>query len=313
MLRERDLPPFEAAIAAGVRAIMPRHLRVPELTGDLPASLSRRAQTDLLRGELGFTGVIVSDGLEMRAVSERYGIPEAAVQAVIAGTDLLCLGRDQDQLSVLAVRAALVEAVRTGRLAGERLEEAAARVAELRAWTSAAKRPVGGECPRRSRRGSRGGRRRPGWRQRDRPGRGPARHHRLRSAAAARPPARRAAGAAVQPGRRAPCPGAFGSFVPAGSYREISTGTPADATPRVVSGLLAQAAGRIADRRRARRAPAPGRGPRRELMLAARPDAVVLEMGLPVWRPATGRYVASYGAARSNSRAAAEALGLAGR
>ncbi len=138
VLRARDLPPFEAAIAAGVRAIMPSHLRVPELTGELPASLSRRAQTDLLRGELGFTGVIVSDGLEMRAVSEQYGIPEAAVQAVIAGTDLLCLGRDQDQVSFLSVKAALMAAVRSGRLPGERLEEAAARVAELRAWTAAA-------------------------------------------------------------------------------------------------------------------------------------------------------------------------------
>ena len=138
VVRARDLPPFEAAIAAGVRAIMPSHLRLPELTGDLPASLSRRALTDLLRGELGYTGVIVSDGLEMQAVSEPYGIPEAAVQAVIAGTDLLCLGRDQDQLSFLAVRAALIDAVRDGRLPGERLEEAAARVAELRAWTAAA-------------------------------------------------------------------------------------------------------------------------------------------------------------------------------
>ncbi|HUC25826.1 MAG TPA: glycoside hydrolase family 3 N-terminal domain-containing protein, partial [Streptosporangiaceae bacterium] len=110
LLRARDLPPFEAAIAAGVRAIMPGHLLVPELTGDLPASLSRRAQTDLLRGELGFTGVIVSDGLEMQAVSDRYGIPEAAVQAVLAGTDLLCLGREQDQLTMLAVKAALVAA-----------------------------------------------------------------------------------------------------------------------------------------------------------------------------------------------------------
>ena len=136
VLQARDLPPFEAAIAAGVRAIMPSHLRVPELTGELPASLSRRAQTDLLRGDLGFTGVIVSDGLEMRAVSEPYGIPEAAVRAVIAGTDLLCLGRDQDQVSYLAVKAALIDAVRSGRLSGDRLEEAAARVAELRAWTA---------------------------------------------------------------------------------------------------------------------------------------------------------------------------------
>ena len=96
LLARRDLPPFEAAIAAGVRAIMPGHLRIPELTGDLPASLSAAALTGLLRGELSFTGVIVCDALEMRAVSGPFGILEAAVLAVTAGTDLICLGRDQD-------------------------------------------------------------------------------------------------------------------------------------------------------------------------------------------------------------------------
>jgi beta-N-acetylhexosaminidase len=79
LIAQRDLPPFVAAIQAGVRAVMPGHLRVPGLTGDLPASLSEAAQTGLLRRELGFDGVIVSDALEMRAVSEPYGIPEAAV------------------------------------------------------------------------------------------------------------------------------------------------------------------------------------------------------------------------------------------
>ncbi len=60
--------------------------------------------------------MIVSDALEMRAVSAPYGIPEAAVMAVAAGTDLLCFGRDQDQPTYLAVRDALVAAVRSGRL-----------------------------------------------------------------------------------------------------------------------------------------------------------------------------------------------------
>ncbi|HEY6310603.1 MAG TPA: glycoside hydrolase family 3 N-terminal domain-containing protein, partial [Streptosporangiaceae bacterium] len=92
-LRQRDLPPFAAAIGAGIIAIMPSHLRVPELTGDLPASVSSAAVTGLLRGELGFTGVIVSDALEMRATRDRFGVPGAAVLAVAAGTDLLCLGR----------------------------------------------------------------------------------------------------------------------------------------------------------------------------------------------------------------------------
>ncbi|MGH3176704.1 MAG: glycoside hydrolase family 3 N-terminal domain-containing protein, partial [Streptosporangiaceae bacterium] len=131
-LRLVDLPPFEAAIRAGTLAVMPSHLRVPELTGDLPATVSAAAITGLLRGELGFTGVIVSDALEMRATRDTFGIPGAAVLAVAAGTDLLCLGRDGSEDHYLAVRDALVTAVRDGVLDGERLEEAADRVARLR-------------------------------------------------------------------------------------------------------------------------------------------------------------------------------------
>ncbi|HYY18148.1 MAG TPA: glycoside hydrolase family 3 N-terminal domain-containing protein, partial [Streptosporangiaceae bacterium] len=131
-LRLVDLPPFEAAIRAGTLAIMPSHLRVPELTGDLPATVSAAAITGLLRGELGFTGVIVSDALEMRATRDTFGIPGAAVLAVAAGTDLLCLGRDGSEADYLAVRDALVAAVRDGALDGERLEEAADRVSRLR-------------------------------------------------------------------------------------------------------------------------------------------------------------------------------------
>ncbi len=294
VLRARDLPPFEAAIAAGVRAIMPSHLRIPELTGDLPASLSRRAQTDLLRGELGFTGVIVSDGLEMRAVSDRYGIPEAAVQAVIAGTDLLCLGRDQDHLSFLAVRAALLEAVQAGRLPGQRLEEAAARVTELRAWTAAqaglkavtgadattiglaaARRAIAVE-------GSLPVLRRPLVIQ-------------------LVPPSNLAVGAV---------PWGLRPWLTDDSYREISTGTSADELPGLVTRLLAEADGRslVVVVRDAHRHPMATEAVSR--LVAARPDTVVLEMGLPIWRPAAGRYLASYGAARSNSRAAAEVLGL---
>ena len=133
-LRRRDLPPFTAAIAAGVRGVMPGHLRVPELTGDAPATLSAAALNGLLRGELGFTGVIISDALEMRAVSDLYGIPEAAVLAVAAGTDLLCFGRDAAEDSYLAVRRALSEAVASGRLPAERLTEAQQNVARLRTW-----------------------------------------------------------------------------------------------------------------------------------------------------------------------------------
>jgi beta-N-acetylhexosaminidase len=294
VLRDRDLPPFEAAIAAGVRAIMPSHLRVPELTGDLPASLSRQAQTDLLRGELGFTGVIVSDGLEMRAVSEYYGIPEAAVLAVIAGTDLLCLGRDQDHLSFLAVRTALVEAVRSGRLPGERLEEAAARVGELREWTgtSATARQAAGDA---AALGLNAARRAVSLR-----GAPPA----LRKPLIVQlvPPSNLAVGAV---------PWGLGAFAAADSYRQVSTGTPEEDLPYLVSGLLDAAADRslIIVVRDAHRHPVARQAV--QLLLAGRPDAIVVEMGLPVWQPADVSYVASYGAGRSNARATAEILGLA--
>jgi beta-N-acetylhexosaminidase len=293
VLRDRDLPPFEAAIAAGVRAIMPSHLRVPELTGDLPASLSRQAQTDLLRGELGFTGVIVSDGLEMRAVSEYYGIPEAAVLAVIAGTDLLCLGRDQDHLSFLAVRTALVEAVRSGRLPGERLEEAAARVGELREWTgtSATARQAAGDA---AALGLNAARRAVSLR-----GAPPA----LRKPLIVQlvPPSNLAVGAV---------PWGLGAFAAADSYRQVSTGTPEEDLPYLVSGLLDAAADRslIIVVRDAHRHPVARQAV--QLLLAGRPDAIVVEMGLPVWQPADVSYVASYGAGRSNARATAEILGL---
>src|SRR6202012_4696320 len=129
----RDLPPFQAAIAAGATAVMPGHLRLPELTGELPASLSAAAMTGLLRGELGFDGTIISDALEMRAVSGPYGSPEAAVMAILAGVALLCLGRDVPEEEYHAIVAAVSEAARSGRLPAGRLEEAADRVARLRA------------------------------------------------------------------------------------------------------------------------------------------------------------------------------------
>jgi beta-N-acetylhexosaminidase len=303
LLAYRDLPPFAAAIAAGVRTVMPSHLLVPELTGDLPASLSPAALTGLLRGELGFTGVIVSDGLEMRAVSDPYGIPEASVLAVLAGTDLLCLGRDQDQQMYLAVRDALVEAVRSGRMPGERLEEAAARVAELRAWTSAHGAPAGN--------GNGAG----AWG-------GPSHSDEIGLAAARRavrvegepaplhrpfvvevvPPAGMAAGT---------IPWGLGAWVPADSLQRISTGAPAAEQASAIAAVLAAAAGRslVIVTRDAHRYPAAPQVV--GSLLAARPDAAVVEMGLPGWRPPARLYLATYGAAQTSGRAAAEILGLA--
>ena len=111
-----ELAPFRAAIAAGTRAIMSAHLVVPAIDA-VPATLSRAHLTGLLRDELGFTGTIVTDALEMKAVSATVGMEEGAVLALLAGADALCLGHDIDEGHVARVRAAIVAAVREGRLA----------------------------------------------------------------------------------------------------------------------------------------------------------------------------------------------------
>jgi beta-N-acetylhexosaminidase len=134
LLRTRDLPPFAAAVGAGVRAIMSAHIRVPALTGDGPATFSRAALAGLLRDELGFQGAIVTDALEMRGAAGAAGsIPQAAVAALAAGADLLCIGAVVDLALVEAVAAEIVAATTDGRLPLHRLENAVARTAALAA------------------------------------------------------------------------------------------------------------------------------------------------------------------------------------
>ncbi|MEW9546878.1 glycoside hydrolase family 3 protein [Nonomuraea sp. NPDC050783] len=139
-LRARDLPPFLAAIDAGVRAVMTGHLLVPALDPDAPATLSRAALTELLRGELGFDGMIVTDAIEMRAVAAMASPGEIAVRALAAGADAICAGLvTEDGLREL--RDAVVAAVREGVLPEERLAEAAGRVRALSEWYAARAAP----------------------------------------------------------------------------------------------------------------------------------------------------------------------------
>ncbi|SCL50925.1 glycoside hydrolase family 3 protein [Micromonospora yangpuensis] len=134
VLRERDLPPFAAVVAAGSRAVMTAHIRVPRLTGDDPATFSRAALVDLLRGEYGFTGTLVTDALEMRgAALAAGGIGPGAVRALAAGADLLCLGARVDAALVERVVGEVVDALTDGRLDRARVEQAAARTAALAA------------------------------------------------------------------------------------------------------------------------------------------------------------------------------------
>ena len=131
-LRERELLPFVAAIEAGVAAVMTSHIVLRRLDPDVPATMSRRILTGLLREELGFAGVIVTDALDMAGASAGIGIPAAAVRALQAGADLLCLGPDSEA-HLDPVLDAIVAAVEAGGLSLDRLADAAARVRGL-AW-----------------------------------------------------------------------------------------------------------------------------------------------------------------------------------
>lgn len=137
-LHARELIPFRAAIAAGSKSVMSAHILLPALDPDRPATLSPRILTGLLRRELGFEGLIVTDGMEMQAIASTYGIERGSVLAIAAGADAICVGGGlADEGIVLSLRDALVAAVRSGELPEERLADAAARVRALASWTRA--------------------------------------------------------------------------------------------------------------------------------------------------------------------------------
>ncbi|MET9290895.1 glycoside hydrolase family 3 N-terminal domain-containing protein [Streptomyces sp. NPDC003077] len=141
-----ELPPFAAGIAAGAKVVMTGHIRLG-LLDDLPATLSRRVVTGLLREELGHEGVVMTDALEMAPIVDRWGYGGAAVAALAAGTDLVLLGATDGEELLPQIHEAVAAALRDGTLSADRLEEAAARVAALRAWADPTGRPVPGRLP----------------------------------------------------------------------------------------------------------------------------------------------------------------------
>ncbi|MFI7607230.1 glycoside hydrolase family 3 protein [Micromonospora sp. NPDC049366] len=149
-LDDIELAPFRAAVAAGVQAVMTGHLLVPALDRELPATMSPPVLGELLRDELGFSGVVVTDAVEMRAVAGRYGFAGAAVRALAAGADAICIGGERaGEQDARELRDAIVAAVVSGELPEERLTEAAKRVGQLAAWTVAARaeRPAAAALP----------------------------------------------------------------------------------------------------------------------------------------------------------------------
>jgi beta-N-acetylhexosaminidase len=147
-LRELEFLPFKAAIQAQVATIMTAHVLVPALDEERPATLSPRIVSDILRAELGYDGVILSDDLEMKALANEYAVPAAAVMAIQAGCDgvLICSGDHDTQAAALE---ALVHAVEEERLPLTRVQDAMRRQqrAKERFLAAAiAPRPLGGKA-----------------------------------------------------------------------------------------------------------------------------------------------------------------------
>ncbi|MBB6034468.1 glycoside hydrolase family 3 protein [Phytomonospora endophytica] len=131
-----DLVPFKAAIAAGVPMVMSGHLDVRAIDPGVPASLSSKVLIDLLRTELGFKGVVVTDAMQMQPITERHGAGEAAVRALMAGNDLILMPQNLKK-----AHKGLAEALKSGKLPRERLVEAATRVVALKQWLAGFPRP----------------------------------------------------------------------------------------------------------------------------------------------------------------------------
>ncbi|MFD9971173.1 glycoside hydrolase family 3 protein [Streptomyces sp. NPDC059011] len=300
-LHSRELQPFRAAVSAGSKSVMSAHILLPALDPDRPATLSPQILTGLLRRELGYDGLIVTDGMEMQAISAVHGIERGSVLAIAAGADAICVGGGlADEDTVLRLRDALVTAVRKGELPEERLADAAARVRALADWT----------------RGARGAASEPGAASQE--GTAPGAEIGLTAA-------RRAVRVTVgdrprEPLTTAPYVAAFtpvaniavGDETPWGVAAELArllpgteTGTYADAA---VDDVLTAAGGRriVAVVRDAHRHPWMSQS--LEALVAARPDTIVVEMGLNAAPPRGALHVATHGAARVCGIAAAEAV-----
>lgn len=134
-LESGDLPPFKAGIAAGADLIMSGHLDVRAIDPGIPSSFSSKVLVDLLRGELGFTGIVITDALNMKP-AERWSPDQAAVLALLAGNDLLLEPPD-----LRAARHGLLSALDSGQLPRARLIEAVTRILTLKLTLAGRKQP----------------------------------------------------------------------------------------------------------------------------------------------------------------------------
>jgi beta-N-acetylhexosaminidase len=129
-LERIELPPFRHAVARGVATMMTAHVLYNALDDQRPATLSPTIIGNLLRKELRYDGVVLTDDLEMHAIIDHYGIEEATVQSILAGCDmpLICKDRNREAAAI----SALDKAVADGTISSQRLEVSLARIARLK-------------------------------------------------------------------------------------------------------------------------------------------------------------------------------------
>lgn len=129
-LLHRELIPFNAAINSGVGAVMIAHISFPNIIGDTetPASLSHVIITDILRGQLGFKGIAITDALDMDAVDTVYSPSEAAIKAIQAGDDLILIGAHIGIQTQADAIQSVVDAVKSGQISESRIDESVRRI-----------------------------------------------------------------------------------------------------------------------------------------------------------------------------------------
>lgn len=129
-----ELAPFKWTIAAGVEAVMVAHIWYPayDPDGQLPASLSYNVVTGLLREELGFTGLIMTDAIEMDAIDVTYSYAEASVLSILAGVDIVAFGASLSPQSQISAMRGVVAAVREGRIPQARIDESVRRILDAK-------------------------------------------------------------------------------------------------------------------------------------------------------------------------------------
>lgn len=128
VIEARELPPFRAAVNAGIASIMTSHILLPQIDVSGPATFSRLVLQGMLRDEMEFEGLIITDALDMKGACGEIGIPAAAVRALVAGCDLLCLGTNTGPELLEEIVETVLDAVADGTLSEARLAEAAGRV-----------------------------------------------------------------------------------------------------------------------------------------------------------------------------------------